>query len=625
MRVPRHTTYRASLTAATLIVLLAAASTARATTFQVTQLTNDFENDFGVQVSGSNLVWSRAQFSQFELDIALFDGNTLTTLTNDSSDDLFPVISGNNVAWRKGGGSGAEIYYYDGSSTTQLTNNGAFDGDPQVSGNNVVWRGDDGNDFEIFLYDGTSTTQLTNNSGSESPPDISGNNVVWSEANEIYLYDGNSTTQLTNNLLVDIGPQVSGNNVVWSGFDGNDFEIYLYDGTTTTQLTNNTVDDEDPQISGNNVVWRASDGNDLELFLYDGTSTTQITNNNYDDLDQKISGTNIVWEADDDGTSEFDIHFYDGSQIIEITDDANLDTDPAISGDVIGWNRRRDFATSEIAMATVIDAAANASFAAGSDVDVLSIDLGTFNYLASPGPTDLSFTNLVPAGLTSVEVARLDLLSIASSGDTGTLEINLQPTSADLAGGDFRDFEATIDTGVPGLFAATYELSFTDVLGTDQTLTLNLSGEVVLTDDPDIPDLVYNAATGEVVLDPDNSSIIGYSLQNLTNSFLPGNHTPILVGLTTATTAQIEEAALAPGSGSIGAVFPTELTQIDLFNLLSVNQVSRSLGAPLVPFDLIVLPAPVPEPSTYALAALGLAMLLTRARRLTGPRRLRKS
>ncbi|REJ92454.1 MAG: hypothetical protein DWQ35_12160 [Planctomycetota bacterium] len=139
--------------------------------------------------------------------------------------------------------------------------------------------------------------------------------------------------------------------------------------------------------------------------------------------------------------------------------------------------------------------------------------------------------------------------------------------------------------------------------------------------DPSIPDLIYDPTTGEVTLDPDGSSIIGYSLQNATNSFLPGNHTPILAGVTTALTSQLEEAALAPGSGSIGLVFPTGLDLAGLQALLTVNQVSRSLGTPLVPFDLIVLSTsgvPVPEPASFwmALPLLGgLAWLLGRGGR----------
>ncbi|REK42313.1 MAG: PEP-CTERM sorting domain-containing protein [Planctomycetota bacterium] len=130
--------------------------------------------------------------------------------------------------------------------------------------------------------------------------------------------------------------------------------------------------------------------------------------------------------------------------------------------------------------------------------------------------------------------------------------------------------------------------------------------------DPSIPDLIYDASTGEVTLDADGSSIIGYSLQNATNSFLPAGHTPILAGVTTALTSQLEEAALAPGSGSIGLVFPTGLDLAGLQALLTVNTVSRFLGAPLVPFDLVVVSTtapPIPEPATAVLWLIGMTGL----------------
>ncbi|REJ90358.1 MAG: PEP-CTERM sorting domain-containing protein, partial [Planctomycetota bacterium] len=75
------------------------------------------------------------------------------------------------------------------------------------------------------------------------------------------------------------------------------------------------------------------------------------------------------------------------------------------------------------------------------------------------------------------------------------------------------------------------------------------------------------------------------------------------------------------GPASIGNVFPTGMDITELFALLSTNHVSRALGSPLVPFDLIIV---VPEPSTYAMAALaflGLGIISRgRRRRLTGTR-----
>jgi len=131
--------------------------------------------------------------------------------------------------------------------------------------------------------------------------------------------------------------------------------------------------------------------------------------------------------------------------------------------------------------------------------------------------------------------------------------------------------------------------------------------------DPNVPDLVYFADTGEVVLDSESTDIIGYVLENATDSFLPANHTAILGGVGTSLTSITEEATLSPftGSASIGAIFPTgmDLTDLDLF--LTNRSVSRTLGSPIVDFDLVVVSneAVVPEPSTYAMAGAALAGL----------------
>ena len=49
--------------------------------------------------------------------------------------------------------------------------------------------------------------------------------------------------------------------------------------------------------------------------------------------------------------------------------------------------------------------------------------------------------------------------------------------------------------------------------------------------DPSVPDLIYDAATGEVSLDVDGGGIIGYVLKNGDGTFVGGNHTPILSGV----------------------------------------------------------------------------------------------
>lgn len=126
--------------------------------------------------------------------------------------------------------------------------------------------------------------------------------------------------------------------------------------------------------------------------------------------------------------------------------------------------------------------------------------------------------------------------------------------------------------------------------------------------DPSIPDLIYDPATGEVVFDLDGApGLIGYSLKSA-GGFLAGGHTPILGGVTTSLPTELAEAALSTPAlpASIGFVFPLGMDLGDLTAFLTDNTVSTGLGAPLVPFDLVVLGPAVPEPATIAMALLGL-------------------
>ena len=138
------------------------------------------------------------------------------------------------------------------------------------------------------------------------------------------------------------------------------------------------------------------------------------------------------------------------------------------------------------------------------------------------------------------------------------------------------------------------------------------SGGLVAADagDANVPDLIYNAATGEVTLDVDGSGIIGYVLKNGDNSFDFLNHTQILAGLSTSLGNELSEAAFATsvGANSIGNVFPLGMDLAALTAYLTVNDVSRSLGASVVPFDLVVLTTGpvVPEPATVLLSVFGL-------------------
>jgi len=132
--------------------------------------------------------------------------------------------------------------------------------------------------------------------------------------------------------------------------------------------------------------------------------------------------------------------------------------------------------------------------------------------------------------------------------------------------------------------------------------------------DPSIPDLIYDYGTGEVTFDLDSApGLIGYSLKSA-GGFLPGGHTPILGGVSTSLTTELAEAALSTPAlpASIGIVFPVGMNLATLTGFLTDNTVSTGLGAPLVPFDLVVDGLPggvVPEPSTYVMAGMGLVAM----------------
>ncbi|REJ66940.1 MAG: PEP-CTERM sorting domain-containing protein [Planctomycetota bacterium] len=597
-----------------------------ATTTQLTSTVDTSESN--PQVSGDNVVWQGD-------GLFLYDGVTTTML----ADPTFPSdhrVSGNNVVWRDDG----DIFSYDGVTTTQLTSGSGDNVSPRISGDNVIWR----NNGEIYQYDGVSTSQLTNDGIGKIRIETSGDNVVWEgnfhpDDNEIYLYDGVTTIRLTDNSFDDTVPQMSGDNIVWQGGS----KIFVFDGVATTRISD-LIDcfcaNMSPHVSGANIVWTGHDGNDWEIFMampIDSPSNASfVTGSDLNTLDVDFGsvapyelvapiGFDIANLLSAGVTARLDLDSISGTgDTTTLTTDlapfteldagsflsfeAQIDTNvPGLYNatyqldftDALGTDQTLTLNVSGEVLAP--DFPSNASFSTVSDQNVLSIDFGTVSLDAAAAVVGFDLANLLGAGTT----AHLDLVSITGTGKTGTLTTDLAPF-ADLVAGDSSSFEAALDTSVPGLFGASYALSFTDILGTSQTLTLSLSGEVALpANDPNIPDLIYDAVTGEVILDPDGSSIIGYSLRNESGAFLPGNFNPVLGGVATATSIILEEAAFGSlaSPASIGNVFPAGMDITELFQFLSNNQVSRSLGTPLVPFDLIVV---VPEPSTYAMAALGL-------------------
>jgi len=212
---------------------------------------------------------------------------TITQLTNNDTNDHWPAISGTNVVWLGWDGSDSEIYSNFAGQLPTNSMDENYHEPPAISGTNVVWAGWDGSDWEIYS---NFAGQLTNNSTIDDIPAISGTNVVWAQRDgSDWEICSNFTGQLTNNSTEDLWPAISGTNVVWEGWDGSDWEIY---SNFAGQLTNNSTDDRFPAISGTNVVWQGYDGSDWEIY---SNFAGQLTNNSTDDVFPAISGTNVVW------------------------------------------------------------------------------------------------------------------------------------------------------------------------------------------------------------------------------------------------------------------------------------------------------------------------------------------
>lgn len=122
----------------------------------VTQLTDNDCDDVGPRISGLNVAWKRD--GAYEDRVMLYDGSSTREI---SVHPCIPgvEISGSNLVWTDAGGPregsyrGGDIFFYDGAEVTQLTDEGRVHAWikeweesllPQISGSNIVWTSLDG-------------------------------------------------------------------------------------------------------------------------------------------------------------------------------------------------------------------------------------------------------------------------------------------------------------------------------------------------------------------------------------------------------------------------------------------------------------------------------------------------
>ncbi len=190
-----------------------------------------------------------------------------------------------------------------------------------------------------------------------------------------------------------------------------------------------------------------------------------------DELDYDITATGVV-TGSVSGTANplagFNVH--------------NLSLDTATAGffsssvSVDSTSQGAAFASFSDNVDVIILDHAEASFAAGIDQDLLTIDFGI---LPVGGVIDSAF-DIFNLEQTVGFTADLDLDSIVGSGDTSVLSTDLAPFGF-LSAGSSNGFLASFDTSTPGPFSASYTLNLSDHDhdgAISQTLTLQLLGEV---------------------------------------------------------------------------------------------------------------------------------------------------
>src|SRR6201999_1506639 len=120
----------------------------------------------------------------------------------------------------------------------------------------------------------------------------------------------------------------------------------------------------------------------------------------------------------------------------------------------------------------------NASFSSTSDVNQLTINLGSFKQATGTHTSSFSIANLLSAsGLT----AGLDFDSFSGTGNTSQLFTNLA-TFSSLSAGSVNPFIADISTSTAGTYSAEYTLKLSDqnIPGatSNTNLILDLPGSV---------------------------------------------------------------------------------------------------------------------------------------------------
>lgn len=338
--------------------------------FSISQITDDLDDQRDVCLSGARLAWLQVVEIDGIFSTEIFTWTAATgaiRVTDNTDDEQYLCVSGDRLAWAGSGGLDGgwddEIFTWTPTDgVVQLTQNTRSDRGVRISGDRLVWASldslADGADYEVMTWtpiDGA--VRLTDNSGDDDWPSVSGDRVAWrgergadnGTDDEVFTWTpSEGHVQVTSNAFDDGTPEVSGDRLVWQAFMGDeagfDDEIFTWTAgdTEPLQLTDNTTSDTYPQVSGDRVVWLHDDGGldggfDDEIHTWTPSGgVVAITANDFNDYRPRIDGDRVVWHGTGGDWGESQIYTWTpaGGLLSLSTTSAQW---PQVSGNRIAW------------------------------------------------------------------------------------------------------------------------------------------------------------------------------------------------------------------------------------------------------------------------------------------------
>jgi Tol biopolymer transport system component len=307
-----------------------------------------------------------------------------------------------------------------------------------------------GNNIYIMNANGLGVTQLTSGTTFDDEPSWSPDSskiaFVGSpstfDPGEIYVIntDGSGLIQLTSDSLYDTGPVWSpdGSKIAFSREpEGDSPEIFVMNanGTGMTQLTDNDAIDDSPTWSpgGSKIAFSSTLDGDADIYVMnaDGSGLTKLTSNSASDIMPCWSpdGEKIAFASDGDEDDVYDIYKIniDGSNGTRVTSNAADDIAP----DWQAIEPPPPPTLYTVVIDTIPENLGNLTFNGTiySDVDLISIEVGSYNLTANPA-TNYTFIRWESDGGVTLSnaLSSTTMCAISANGTLRMVQEAITPT-----------------------------------------------------------------------------------------------------------------------------------------------------------------------------------------------------